>query len=236
MNLSHLLFTQGFGTRRECDGRVQLGQVRWQGQCITDPDHDVGDPTEQDFEVEGVAWRYQAKALLMLHKPAGFECSHKPKAWPSVLSVLPLPLRRRGVQCVGRLDQDTTGLLLLTDDGQLLHKLTSPKHQTPKIYEAQVKHPLDDAQIRALLAGVTLHDDPKPVRAADAQILEPHLLKLTLTEGKYHQVKRMVAAVGNRVEMLHRSAIGDLVLPPDLPKGGWQWVKSFELLLTQRSS
>jgi pseudouridine synthase len=121
----------------------------------------------------------------------------------------------QGVQAVGRLDQDTTGLLLLTDDGKFIHRMSSPRHHVPKVYEVTVKHPLDDRQVQRLLQGVVLDDDPKPVAAAACEAVAEHHLRLTLTEGKYHQVKRMVAAVGNRVEGLHRSRIGGLALPAD---------------------
>jgi 16S rRNA pseudouridine516 synthase len=183
------------------------------------------------FEVEGRPWTYHERALLMLHKPAGYECSNKPSAWPSVMTLLPAPLRGRGVQAVGRLDQDTTGLLLLTDDGPLLHKLTSPKHHVPKVYEALCADPVTPQQLQQLLEGVVLHDDPRPVRAAAAEATAQRSLRLTLTEGKYHQVKRMLGAVGNRVEALHRSAIGELKLPPDLAPGQWRWIDDVSLLL-----
>ena len=150
--------------------------------------------------------------------------SQKPKHHPSVLSLLPAPLRTRGVQPVGRLDEDTTGLLLLTDDGKFIHRMSSPRHHVPKVYEVTVKHPLDGQQVSRLLAGVVLDDDPKPVAAAACEAVGPTHLRLTLTEGKYHQVKRMVAAAGNRVEALHRSAFGALVLPADLAPGQWRWV------------
>jgi 16S rRNA pseudouridine516 synthase len=104
------------------------------------------------------------------------------------------------VQAVGRLDQDTTGLLLLSDDGKFIHRMSSPKHHVPKVYEVLAKHPVDDKQVAKLLAGVVLDDDPKPVRAAACEKTGENRLSLTLTEGKYHQVKRMIAAVGNRVE------------------------------------
>jgi 16S rRNA pseudouridine516 synthase len=134
-----------------------------------------------------------------------------------------------GVQAVGRLDQDTTGLLLLSDDGQFIHRLTSPRHHVPKVYEVQVRHALDQRQIARLLEGVVLDDDPRPVRAAAAQAVDEHHLRLTLTEGKYHQVKRMVAAVGNRVDGLHRSAIGALRLDESLPVGQWRWLTPQEV-------
>ncbi|HXD08070.1 MAG TPA: 16S rRNA pseudouridine(516) synthase [Burkholderiaceae bacterium] len=224
MRWAQLLFTQGFGTRRECAALLHAGRVRHAGRIVEDGDEDI-DPAGLEFEVEGKAWRYHERALLMLHKPAGYECSTRPGAWPGVLSLLPLPLRRRGVQSVGRLDQDTTGLLLLTDDGPLLHRLTSPKHHVAKVYRATLKHPLSDEQVARLLEGVVLDDDPKPVRAAAARRLDDLSLELTLTEGKYHQVKRMVAAVGNRVEALHRSRFGALELPADLGSGQWLWVE-----------
>ncbi|MCX8520569.1 MAG: 16S rRNA pseudouridine(516) synthase, partial [Rhodoferax sp.] len=137
----------------------------------------------------------------------------------------------QGVQAVGRLDQDTTGMLLLTDDGQFIHRMASPRHHVPKVYEVRVKHPLDAKQISKLLSGVVLEDDPKPVRAAACEAVGECDLRLTLTEGKYHQVKRMVAAAGNRVEGLHRSQIGGLKLPADLAVGQWRWLGTQELSL-----
>lgn len=223
MKLSQLLFSQGFGSRRECEGLILAGEVRVGGEVLTDPSAPV-DPQGLLFEVEGRPWPYHDKAVVLLHKPVGYECSQKPSAWPSVLTLLPPPLRRRGVQPVGRLDQDTTGALLLTDDGALIHRLTSPKRHVPKVYEATLADPLDARQVERLLQGVVLHDDPKPVRATDASILGERTLRLVLTEGKYHQVKRMVGAVGNRVVALHRSAMGALALPADLPPGQWRWV------------
>jgi 16S rRNA pseudouridine516 synthase len=125
---------------------------------------------------------------------------------------------------VGRLDQDTTGLLLLTDDGALLHRLTSPKHHVAKVYEVTLKHEVAATLLNQLLEGVLLKDDPRPVQAAACKATGSHTLQLTLTDGRYHQVKRMVAAAGNRVEALHRSAVGALALPADLAPGAWRWV------------
>ncbi|MDO9073495.1 MAG: pseudouridine synthase [Rubrivivax sp.] len=224
MRIAQILFSQGFGNRRVCAGLLQLGLVRVGGRVVEDP-HEDFDPVGLEFEVDGRAWTYHAQALLMLHKPAGYECSQKPRHHPSILSLLPVPLRTRGVQPVGRLDEDTTGLLLLTDDGALIHRLTSPKHHVPKVYEVGCKHPVDDAQLARLRAGVVLEDDPKPVRAAAAERTGENSLSLTLTEGKYHQVKRMVAAVGNRVETLHRSRFGQLALPAELAPGEWAWTE-----------
>ena len=133
------------------------------------------------------------------------------------------------MQAIGRLDEDTTGVLLFTDDGRLIHRLTSPKHHVAKVYEVGCKHPVDASQVERLLQGVLLHDDNETVRAAACEATGPSALRLTLTEGKYHQVKRMIAAVGNRVEALHRSRIGDLALPGDLAPGQWRWLTPREL-------
>jgi 16S rRNA pseudouridine516 synthase len=143
---------------------------------------------------------------------------------PSVYTLLPSQLINREIQCVGRLDQDTTGLLLLTDDGQFIHRMASPKYQVPKEYIATLKHPIEAELIEQLLAGVVLHDDPEPVAATSCEVLSPHQLKLTITSGRYHQVKRMLAAGSNRVEALHRSAVGNLLLPDDLAPGEWRWL------------
>ncbi|RZJ14024.1 MAG: 16S rRNA pseudouridine(516) synthase [Haliea sp.] len=234
MHLQDILFSQGFGTRRVCAGLVQQGHVSVGGQTITDPSA-AFDAAGLVFTVQGVQWQFHEKAYLMLHKPAGYECSQKPSMYPSIYTLLPSPIRQRGggaaagVQAVGRLDQDTTGLLLLSDDGKFIHRMSSPRHHVPKVYEVTAKHPVDEGQVQKLLAGVVLDDDPKPVRAAACTQTGELTLSLTLTEGKYHQVKRMVAAVGNRVEGLHRAQIGALTLPTDLLPGQWRWLAAADL-------
>jgi 16S rRNA pseudouridine516 synthase len=237
MQLADLLSTQGFGARRTCAGLVQQGLVTVDGMVVDDPAVEVDEQAVR-FTVQGKEWRYHAKAYLVLHKPQGYECSQRPSAWPSIYTLLPAPLRQRpnkgstpGVQAIGRLDQDTTGLLLLSDDGAFIHKMSSPRHHVPKVYEVATADPVTPQQVQGLLAGVVLEDDPKPVRAAACQATESHALRLTLTEGKYHQVKRMLAAVGNRVVRLHRSRIGRLELPADLPPGGWRWLDREQLVL-----
>jgi 16S rRNA pseudouridine516 synthase len=241
MHLADMLFSQGFGTRRVCAGLIEQGLVEV---------YDTNTPVAQlnaaqaaiysvadgmRYKVQGSDWEYHEKAYVLLHKPAGFECSHKPGAWPSIYTLLPSPLRLRpnknaiqGVQAVGRLDQDTTGLLLMSDDGQFIHRMSSPKHHVPKLYQVTCKHAVDDKQIAKLLEGVVLDDSPKPVRAAACVATGELTLDLTLTEGKYHQVKRMIAAVGNRVEGLHRASMGSLTLG-DLPSGKWRWLTADEV-------
>ena len=223
MRLAQILFSQGFGTRRDCAGLVEQGLVTHAGRLLGDPGEELL-LDDLVLRVQGRDWPYHQHALILLNKPAGYECSQRPHHHPSVLALLPPPLRTRGVQPVGRLDEDTTGVLLLTDDGALIHRLTSPKHHVPKIYEVTTKHAVDPRQLDDLLRGVVLEDDPLPVRAAACEATGERTLRLTLTEGKYHQVKRMVAAVGNRVEALHRSAFGRAVIAPNLQPGQWCWL------------
>ena len=128
MHLAQVLFSQGFGSRRECEGLIAAGFVSLEGQVRANTWHEV-DPIGLVFGVQGQRWPYHEKALVMLNKPAGYECSQKPKHHPSVYSLLPAPLRRRDVQAVGRLDEDTTGLLLMTDDGGLIHRGHARDHE-----------------------------------------------------------------------------------------------------------
>jgi len=170
MQLQDILYSQGFGTRRICAGLIQQGLVQVDlGQGLVTCDDALQDVDVHEglpYRVQGVLWPYHVKAYVLLHKPAGYECSHKPSAWPSLYTLLPPALRQRpqksavqGVQAVGRLDQDTTGMLVLTDDGPLIHRMSSPRHHVPKVYEVTTADPLDEAVCQQLLAGVVLHDD-----------------------------------------------------------------------------
>lgn len=252
MHLEDLLYTQGFGTRRVCAGLLEKGLVQvYVDENTSEVDENLAldgvftasKATEciaegLRFKVQGEDWEYHEHAYVLFNKPTGSECSQKPSMYPSIYTFLPSPLRLRpqksaiqGVQAVGRLDQDTTGMLLMSDDGQFIHRMSSPKKHVSKVYEVTTKHPLDDMQLQKLLNGVVLDDDPKPVKAAAAEIVSEFHLKLTLTEGKYHQVKRMLAAVSNRVEGLHRSQIGGLKLPDDLLPGQWRWLSEADMAL-----
>ena len=251
MQLQDILYSQGFGTRRVCAGLVQQGWVSVRHPLLSslkdyttcvDATAEL-EPEGLELRIQGVDWPYHAKAYVLLNKPAGTECSQKPSTYPSVYTLLPAPLRQRptksavqGVQAVGRLDQDTTGLLLLSDDGHFIHRMSSPKKHVPKVYQVTTKHPVDSEQVSRLMEGVVLDDDPKPVRATACDQIGDHRLDLTLMEGKYHQVKRMLAAVGNRVEALHRSRIGGLTLPPELQPGEWMWLSAGDLESLAHSS
>lgn len=220
MELERLLRSQGFGSRPECRALISTGRVVVEGELCEDPYREF-EPEGLNFSVDGVAWRYRKLVYLALNKPLDYECSHKPKHHPSIYSLLPPHFLTRNVQAVGRLDEDTTGLLLFTDDGQFIHRYTSPKKNIPKVYEVTAKHPVSDEQIAALLQGVLLNDEPVPIAATACERISESLLRLTVTEGKYHLVKRMIGAAGNRVEALHRVSVGSFVLPDNLPPGEW---------------
>jgi len=228
MKLYRALQSQGFGSRKGSVARVRAGEVAVNGEVCDDPEAEV-DPAGLELTLDGATWPYREKAYVLLHKPAGYECSHHPSHHPSVFALLPQPLLQRGVQCVGRLDQDTTGLMLFSDDGQFIHRMTSPKKGVAKVYRAVCADPVTDAMLEALHSGVQLNDEPAPIAALACEKLDASTLRLTLAEGKYHQAKRMIGATGNRVEALHREAIGFYALPADLPPGSWRWLEPEDL-------
>lgn len=228
MKLYRILQSQGFGSRKGCIARVRAGSVAVHGTVCDDPDAEV-DTQDLELTVDGEHWTYRERAYVLMHKPAGYECSHHPSHHPSVFSLLPPVLVARGVQCVGRLDQDTTGVLLFSDDGQFIHRMISPKKGVAKVYVATCAEPVTDAMLDALRTGVVLHDEPAPIAALACERVDASTLRLALAEGKYHQVKRMIAATGNHVEHLHREAIGSHHLPPDVAPGEWRWLGAGEL-------
>jgi 16S rRNA pseudouridine516 synthase len=228
ISLEKILFSQGFGTRRYCSDLVFAELVKVNGTLAQDPDERIA--TEGlVLNVDGQNWEYHEKAYIAFNKPANYECSHKTTHHPSVYSLLPPPFIERGLQCVGRLDFDTTGLLLISDDGQFIHKMTTPKKNIGKVYEITTPETITQTQIDHLLNGVALDDDPKPCFAAACRQLSENRLAMTIVEGRYHQVKRMMAAVGNHVTKLHRAQIGAYVMPTDLEEGQWRWLYPADL-------
>jgi 16S rRNA pseudouridine516 synthase len=233
MQLERVLHSQGFGSRKACRLMVRHGEVAVEGVECNDPFAEF-DIENLNFSVRGEPWKYRKQAYLMLHKPADYECSHKTQHHPTIYSLLPHPLVARDVQCIGRLDEDTTGLILLSDDGQFIHRMSSPKWKVPKVYEVTCKHPILEANIHALLQGVQLADEPAPIAALACTQISENVIHLTLAEGKYHQVKRMLAAVSNRVEGLKRIQIGELKLSDDMAPGQWRWLDEDALKLLGR--
>ncbi|HEY0906628.1 MAG TPA: 16S rRNA pseudouridine(516) synthase [Methylophilus sp.] len=231
LDLERILHRQGFGTRKMCRILIINEAVTVNGEVCDDPDAKFVLDDQLHFTVNGEAWPYREHSYVMMHKPTHYECTHKTQFHPTIFTLLPSPLVERGVQCIGRLDEDTTGLILLSDDGQFIHKISSPKHHVPKIYEVSCKHAVSDAQIAELLAGVKLVDEDQVIAALAVSRIDAQTLHMTLAEGKYHQVKRMIAAISNRVEALKRIQIGSLLLPDDLPAGEWRWLTAEDMAL-----
>jgi len=179
--------------------------------------------SHEDIRIDGEPLDPPAGLLLMLHKPVGYTCSTKDPG-RIVYDLLPPRFRLRSpmLSTVGRLDRDTSGLLLLTDDGALLHRIVSPKAHLPKVYEATLAEDLrgDEGEIFAD-GTLMLEAEKEPLAPAHLEVVDPRFARLTLIEGRYHQVRRMFAAVGNHVMSLHRNRIGGLVLD-DLPAGQWR--------------
>jgi 16S rRNA pseudouridine516 synthase len=221
--LERIIQNQGFGARKFCRIMIRNNEVTVNGEPCDDPDTEFY-LENLSYTVAGEPWDYREKSYLMLHKPSNYECSHKTQHHPTIYSLLPHPLVVRDVQCIGRLDEDTTGLILVSDDGQFIHRMSSPKHKVPKVYAVTCKHPVDDEQIAHMLKGVQLIDEDAPIAALACTRISENIIHLTLTEGKYHQVKRMVAAISNRVDALKRIQIGALKLPDDLAVGQWRWL------------
>lgn len=231
MLLEKILQSQGFGSRKYCQQLIKNGSVSIDGEVADDLKKQFS-PENLEFSLFGETYQYREKVYLALKKPKGFECSHQPHHHQSVFSLLPEIMIQRGVQAIGRLDQDTTGLLLLTDDGKYLQALTHPRKHVPKVYHVTTIDPVTNEQIEMLSQGVSLHQEKGVFAATDVEILETHQLTMTIHQGVYHQVKRMIAAVGNKVEALHRHQVGQLVLP-ELEDGEWVYLSEQQKQLAQ---
>lgn len=215
MRLDKFLSAQGL-SRKQARAAIASGQVSVNGEVQGDPGF-ILDPISAQVLFQGRALGYRRHMHLMLHKPAGLLTATTDARQKTVMDLLPEELKRRALGPVGRLDKDVTGLLLLTDDGQLAHRLISPKWTVEKVYLARVEGALDTADIQAFQAGIALSDFT--ARPARLEILEPDLGRLTITEGKFHQVKRMFAARGKPVLRLHRESVGGVSLDPALECG-----------------
>ncbi len=219
--LDQLLSSLGYCSRSEARDWVRAGAITIRGVEADDAGERVN-PT--DVLVDGQPLDHPDGLILLLNKPLGLVCSHDEREGPNVYSLLPDRWRRRNPQItsVGRLDKETSGLILLTDLSPLVHKLTSPKHKVPKLYRATVDQDLRPDLVEKFAAGTLLLEGEKePCAPAALRILSPREAELTLTEGRYHQVRRMFAAFGPTVLTLHRARFGDLDLG-DLAPGTWR--------------
>ena len=236
-SLDRILQSQGFGTRKYCRQLIADGEVSVGGAVVTDyrASFDTAGLVLTVFDEE---WLFREHVYIALNKQANVECSRKPSHHPGVLSLLPEQFTWRDVQPVGRLDHDTTGLLLLSDDGAFIHAQSSPRRHVPKLYVATTHDPVTPELIDLLLSGVQLHDEPAPLAAVRCAQLDTHRLEIVLEQGKYHQVKRMLAAAGNHCSALRRTAIGGLTLEAlGLEEGEWCYLDQAQLdLLTPASA
>lgn len=221
-----LLGSMGYGSRTEMARLGRAGGIVLDGVELTDVSRRI--PVTPDLpsrmQVDGRPLDPPAGLVMMLHKPLGMTCSRKEDG-ALVYDVLPDRWRRRdpAISTIGRLDKQTTGLLLLTDDGDLLHRVISPKRHVAKVYRATLARPLVGTEQAVFEAGgLVLEGEDKPLSPAVLEVLSPTEARLTVTEGRYHMVRRMFAAVGNHVEALHRERIGGLSLPGDLEPGQWR--------------
>ncbi|OON60979.1 16S rRNA pseudouridine(516) synthase [Massilia sp. KIM] len=231
LSLDRILQSQGFGTRKYCRALIEDGDVAVNGEIVDNYKASI-ETEDLVLTVFDEEWRYRPQVYIALHKPANFECSRKPSHHPGVLTLLPEQFTWREVQPVGRLDHDTTGLLLMSDDGPFIHAQSSPKRHVPKVYQATTAEPVTEALVAQLLEGVQLHDEPAPLRAVSCIRRGEHQLEIVLEQGKYHQVKRMLAAAGNHCSALHRSQIGGLTLDAlGIKEGGWCFLEPEHLAL-----
>lgn len=215
--LDKRLSQAGYG-RKEARELIRQGRVGVDGKTVTQPEAKC--PEGAVITVDGHALA-QGFVYIMLHKPQRVVSATRDRRERTVLELLPEDLRRRELFPVGRLDKDTTGLLLLTDDGELAHRLLSPRRHVPKTYFVEVEGVLDEGDVSAFAGGMTLADGTQYL---PAQLLptDPHRGFVTLREGKYHQVKRMCAARGKPVLRLERVGFGPLGLDPELEPGAWR--------------
>ena len=231
LSLDRILQSQGFGTRKYCRALIEDGDVSIGGEVQENYKATI----ETDglvLEVFGEEWVYREHLYIALYKPSNYECSRKPSHHPGVLTLLPEQFTWRELQPVGRLDHDTTGMLLMSDDGPFIHAQSSPKRHVPKVYLATTAEPVTDELVAQLLAGVQLHDEPAPLAAVTCIKRGENQLEIVLEQGKYHQVKRMLAAAGNHCSALHRSAIGQLQLDSlGLQEGEWCYLTPEQLAL-----
>jgi len=237
MRLDKLLSTIGYGSRKEVKGLLKTGAVKVDGSAVKDAKVHVN-PDEQEITVHGEGVSYREFVYFMLHKPQGVISATEDSLHETVLDLLELDDAVYDPFPVGRLDKDTEGLLLLTNDGQLAHQLLSPKKHVPKTYFAKINAPVTEEDAEAFRQGVTL-DDGYVTKSAELKILTSGVeseIELTIVEGKFHQVKRMFEARGKKVTYLKRLSMGALLLDESLDLGEYRELTEEELALLQKSN
>ena len=213
-------------SRKEARQVIKQGDVLVDGQMITDPAASI--PESADVQWSGMTVAPAGPRYFMLHKPAGYVCANRDSQHPTVFDLLEED-DLESLQIAGRLDANTTGLVLITDDGPWNHRVTSPKAHKAKIYRVQLSAPVDPSAVAIFAQGVLLRSEKKRTRPAELEIVSPQDVRLTLHEGKYHQVKRMFAAIDNHVERLHRERIAGIILDESLAPGEYRALTAAEI-------
>lgn len=226
MRLDYFVANATTLSRRDAKKTISSGRIRVDGQICRKSASPVAADTRVSLDDQPLS--LPGERYLMLHKPAGVISATTDSQQPTALDLLPADVRH-GLHIAGRLDADTTGLLLLTTDGQWSHRITSPRVKCPKTYRVTLAEPIDDLAITQLQQGVLLHGESRPTRPADVHLLNAGEIDLTLSEGRYHQVKRMLAAVGNHVTGLHRWRVGPLILDNSLAPGEYRELTTEEV-------
>ncbi len=228
-----LLSSMGYGSRREMALMARAGGITLDGADLLDVTRRI--PVTRDLPtrmtIDGEPLDPVVGMVILLNKPLGMTCSHK-ETGPLVYDILPARWKSRNptISTIGRLDKQTSGLLLLTDDGDLLHRVISPKRHVKKTYRAKLARPLTGSEGDLFASGtVMLEGEDKPLAPAELEVLSPTEALLSVYEGRYHQVRRMFAATGNHVEDLHRESLGGLTLPDDLRPGQWTLLGEAEI-------
>lgn len=231
--VDRLLSSMGYGSRAEMARMARAGGVQLDDRDITDVSQRIALSPDlpQRLLIDGEPLDPLVGLVMLLNKPLGMTCSHKEDG-ALVYDVLPDRWRQRdpAISTIGRLDKQTSGLLLLTDDGELLHRVISPRRHVKKTYRAKLARPLTGTEAAVFAAGtLMLEGEDKPLAPAELQVISETEALLSVTEGRYHQVRRMFAATGNHVEALHREALGGLTLPGDLAPGAWKLLSAAEI-------
>ncbi|QDJ12493.1 16S rRNA pseudouridine(516) synthase [Mergibacter septicus] len=227
MRLDKFLAEQTGMTRSQATKVLRKNLVEVNGIVVKDGSIKISAEDQILLEGELLSWVEEGQYFL-LYKPQGYICSHDDGEYPTVYQFFDYPLAER-LHTAGRLDVDTTGLVLLTDDGQWSHRVTSPKRQCEKTYLVSLADPIEEHYQQACEEGILLRGEKMPTRPSRIEILDDYNLNLTITEGRYHQVKRMFAALGNKVIALHRWKIGDIVLDASLEEGEYRPLTSEEI-------
>ncbi|QOG11324.1 pseudouridine synthase [Arcobacter sp. FWKO B] len=228
MRLDKLLSSLGYGTRKDIEFFARRGYIKYKGEICKDATKKV---EHEDVLFDNEPLDHPHGMIIAMNKPKGYICSHEDSG-RLIYSLLPdrFASRNPKLSTIGRLDVDTSGIILFSDDGNINHSLTSPKRHIPKVYEVTLKHPLRGDEQKVFASGtLMLNGEEKPLLPAKLEIINDTLVHLSIDEGRYHQVKRMFAAVGNRVEALHRIKFGNIGLE-GLEEGEWRYVSMDDVL------